>query len=122
MRELYDLKDMLIKELKEYGSKGELSGGTLDIVDKLAHATKNLCKVIDEYEDPEHSRYPGYAYDDRGSYRRRDSMGRYARDGYARDYSRDGDLKEHLRALANDTNDERVRQEIMKLVSKVDPY
>ena len=48
MRELYDLKDMLIKELKEYGSKGELSGGTLDIVDKLAHATKNLCKVIDE--------------------------------------------------------------------------
>ena len=49
-------------------------------------------------------------------------MGRYARDGYARDYSRDGDLKEHLRALANDTNDERVRQEIMKLISKVDPY
>ena len=122
MHELYALKDMLIQELEEYGSKGELSTGTLDIVDKLAHATKNLCKVIEGMDEGE-SGYPmDMPYDDRGSYRysrRRDSMGRYARDG--REYSR-GDLKEQLRGLANDTKDERVRQEIMKLISKVDPY
>ena len=51
MHELYELKDMLMKELEEYGSKGELSAGTLDIVDKLTHTIKNLCKIIDEYDE-----------------------------------------------------------------------
>ena len=35
MHELYELKDMLCKELKEYDTKGELTAGSLDVVDKL---------------------------------------------------------------------------------------
>lgn len=61
MHELYKLKEMLCKELEEYGSKGELTGGTLEVVDKLAHAAKNLDKIIEAYEmESEGSSYGSY--------------------------------------------------------------
>lgn len=138
MNELYELKEMLMKELKEYGSKGELSAGTLDIVDKLTHTIKNLCKIIEEYEEAEYSgnypymSYDGRSYNDgrsyRGSYRdgmsgargrtnaRRDSMGRYSSE---RGYSRTG-LADELRGLMADAPDERTRQEIQRLADKLE--
>ena len=118
MHELYELKEMLLKELKEYGSSGELSTGSLDAVDKLAHATKNLCKVIEACEDDEHSHYYPMEGDyRRGSYRsrRRDSMGRYARDGYAR-----SDMADRLRGMMQDAPDERTRNELQKMIGKIE--
>lgn len=53
MDEIYELKEMLCKELEEYGRKGEMSAGSLEIVDKLAHAVKNLGKIIEMYEEEE---------------------------------------------------------------------
>ena len=47
MEELYKLKEMLCKELEEYGSKGEMSTGSLEVVDKLAHTIKNLDNVTE---------------------------------------------------------------------------
>jgi len=121
---LMKLKKMLCKELEEYGSSGtKLSAGTLDVVDKLAHACKNVCKIIESDEGEEYSRSyrrsyadgMGGSYDDgmrsyddgmsrRGSYRRRDSMGRYSRDGYSRagDNAELHDLVDQLRAMSKD--------------------
>lgn len=126
MHELYQLKEMLCKELKEYGEKGELTAGTLDVVDKLAHTVKNLDKIIEAYEDEGNSGYYPYAYDDGmnrggrsyngGSYRgrsyarRRDSMGRYSRDG----------LADKMRELMEDAPDDRTRQEIKRMVEKLE--
>lgn len=126
MHELYQLKEMLCKELKEYGDKGELTAGTLDVVDKLAHTVKNLDKIIEAYEDEGNSGYYPYAYDDGmnrggrsyngGSYRgrsyarRRDSMGRYSRDG----------LADKMRELMEDAPDDRTRQEIKRMVEKLE--
>lgn len=116
MHELYELKEMLCKELESYGKKGELSAGTLDIVDKLAHTIKNLNKIIEAYEDDEYSgRYNDRSYA-RGRSSRRDSRGRYSSDGY----SRDGDMVERLRDLMNDAHDDRTRQEIQRLVTKME--
>lgn len=95
MDELYKLKEMLMKELEEYGSKGELSGGSLEVVDKLAHAIKNLCKIIEAYEEEEEysmaggggqgNSYRGGQYSrEGGSYARGGQMGgggRYSREG-----------------------------------------
>lgn len=89
MHELYELKDRLCDELKEYGTK-ELSAGSLDTVDKLAHAIKNLDKIIESYEDEGYSgEYrDGMSYArGRGRYAKRDSMGRYSSR-----YSRDGEM------------------------------
>lgn len=61
MHEIYELKEMLIKELEEYGKKGEMSSGSLEVVDKLAHAIKNLCKIIEAAEEEEYSGRMSYA-------------------------------------------------------------
>lgn len=131
MHELYALKDMLCKELKEYGSKGELSAGTLDIVDKLAHATKNLCKVIENCEGDEYSNGSyDYGMSNRGdsSYARgrgrgarRDSMGRYASD-YAGEsgYSRTDEVMSELRGLMNAANDEHTKSMVRNIMRKMD--
>ena len=74
MHELYKLKEMLCKELEEYGSKGELTGGTLEVVDKLAHAVKNLDKII-EAKEMEDESFEG------GMSNARDGRGRYSREG-----------------------------------------
>ncbi len=104
MHELYELKEALCKELEEYGGKGKLTAGDVQTVDTLAHAVKNLDKIMeaDEYS----SRY----YDGDHSYaRRRDSRGRYSgnyRDGYSRNhdgYSMDGaDMAKKLRTMADE--------------------
>ena len=120
MHALYDLREMLCKELDEYGKKGELSAGALDIVDKLTHTIKNLDKIIEVNEDGEYSNYGprgGTSYArGRGRYAKRDSMGRYSSDGY----SRTGDMTERLRDLMNDAPDDRTRQEIQRLVTRME--
>jgi hypothetical protein len=141
MHELMELKEKLCKELEEYGTK-ELSAGTLDVVDKLSHAIKNLDKIIENY-DEEYSgdmRYDmngrmmrggvAYAQDGRGSYRggsyargrgtnaRRDSMGRYSSErGYSRDAA---DLADQLRDLMEDAPDETIRKDMERLLRKVE--
>ena len=50
MHDIYNLKEMLMDELSEYGRKGELNAKTLETVDTLAHATKNICKIIEDAE------------------------------------------------------------------------
>jgi hypothetical protein len=112
MKELYELKERLIDELKDYG-KRDLSGSSLDMIDKLAHATKNLCKIIEDSDEGNSGYYSrtGRIYDGRSfrnSYRR-DSMGRYSRDG----------LADKLRELMEDAPDDRTRMEIQKLVDRM---
>lgn len=136
MDELYDLKEMLCEELKQYGQK-DLTAGSLEVVDKLAHTIKNLDKIMEEYDDgySMRSRYyydgeegggmsnrGGYRGGNRGSYnnqhsmaQRRDTMGRYS----SRRYSRDG-LADKLRDLMEDAPDEHSKEEIRKLADKME--
>lgn len=119
MNELLKLRDMLCKELEGYGSKGEMSTGTLDVVDKLAHAVKNLDKIIESYDGEYSGRYYADGMGGVSYARRRDSMGRYSR-RYNDGYSRHGDMAEELRALMQDAPDERTRMEIQRLVEKLE--
>ena len=116
MHALYELRDMLCKELEDYGKKGELSAGALDIVDKLAHTIKNLDKIIDVCESEDYSNCGSYGYRDGTSYaRRRDSRGRYSSEGYSRH-----SIADKLRNLMREVPDERTRQELQSLVSKME--
>ena len=112
MRELYELKDKLVKELENYGAK-DVTPSTLEMVDKLAHATKNLCKVIEDEDSGEYSNtYPMYGR----SYRSRDRMGRYSGE---RGYSRDG-LPDKMRELMADAPDECTRQDMRRMIEKLE--
>lgn len=130
MNELYELKEKLCKELKKYSSK-DVSANSLDVVDKLAHAVKNIDKIIESYEgengsyDYNYRNYEG-GRSNRGSYNegsyargrgrnaRRDNMGRYASEG---GYSRHGDMVETLREMMMDAPNEEIRREYEKIIS-----
>ena len=119
MHELYELKEKLMDMLEEQSKKG-ITSSNLDVIDKLTHTVKNLCKIIED-SDGYSERGRSYArdgygramYNDGMSYadRRRDSMGRYVSD--------DGMIKE-LRKLSDEAPDQRTRMEIDKLIRKME--
>lgn len=116
MHDLYKLKDDLVRELETLGKQG-VSKSNVEMIDKLAHAAKNVAKVIecsedDKYSGRGYSRRMSYgrgtSYDDGyheedfvrpdGSYSRRrgrDAMGRYSSD----EGSVDEHTKQELRKL-----------------------
>lgn len=135
MRELYELKDKLCEELKEYGKK-DMSAGSLDVIDKLAHTIKNLDKIIETYNDGGYSgNYMPRFYDGmnmapgsyamgnrsyargRGSNANRDSMGRYSSNGYS--YGNE-DMISELREMMNDAPDKETRAEFQRFISRIE--
>ena len=122
MHALYELKDVLMSELEEYGKKGELSAGSLEIIDKLCHAIKNLDKIIWCCEEDGYSNktmsvsYRDGRYDDMGYSRKRDSRGRYS----SRGYSRTGNLAERVRGMMAEAPDDRTRAEMESLAMRLE--
>lgn len=134
MHKLYNLKDKLVKELEGYEGK-ELSTGSLDVIDKLAHAAKNLGKVIecceeDGYSNAYYYDEPGMSHSDvtyvrpdgsydrgmsyargRGRGAKRDSMGRYSRASE--------DIRHELQELMNKATDEHTKREIRNLMDRM---
>lgn len=133
MHTYHKVKDMLCEELENVANKGELTAGSLDIVDKLTHSIKSIDTIIamSEYED-DYSERGGSSYMNRrssrqnpvhsenidyggtSSYARRDSRGRYSRD----------DNREHminkLEDMAMNSTDERMRATINKCISELE--
>lgn len=128
MHELYELKDMLCKELEEYGRKGDLDVGSLEIIDRLAHAVKNIGKIIAMDEDGySNDGDMSYRYDMRGgSYARgrgrnarRDARGRYSSYGYSRAEDDVDSIMHELRDVMKDLPHEK-QQEVKRFVDKME--
>lgn len=120
MDELYELKDKLMKELKEYSGNGKFSKDDVESIKYITSAIDHICNIADDEGYSGHYPYIGRSFDDgrayRGSYaRRRDSMGRYSGE---RGYSRDG-LADKLRDLMDEAPDEHTRTEIKRLIDKM---
>ena len=144
IKDLHELCETLSGELADINSKirdagGKMSAGDLEVVDKLTHSIKSIKSVIAmmEESDSYSGFYPrpwGGMYADGGSYRgggayrggsyrgggsyarRRDSMGRYSGE---RSYSRN-DMADRLREMMEDAPDERTRQEMMRMLDRMD--
>ena len=124
MRELYDLYDILCKELKEYGKKDKLDMASLDAVDKLSESLWRICRIIDRYESMNEMEYSnGYSRNNsyanmpyhgnsysvgRGINARRDSMGRY---------SNDGDYRMNLQNMIQEAPNDYVRQKMVEAMN-----
>lgn len=132
MHKLEELKDMLCDELEKYGSEKELTAGSLEVVDKLAHAIKNIDKILEEYDGGEYSGAYGRSYarggnrgggrsnrDGRSYAQRRDARGRYSSETMG-GYSMAGDMAEELRDLMQDAPDQQTRQDIQRIVSRLE--
>lgn len=142
MHELYELKEKLMKELAEY-SQGELSTGSLEVIDKLAHAIKNICKICEDMEGSSYEGGSSYgrrsyeglrrsydgSYDmsreggsnrsyEGSSYRR--GRGRYARRDSMGRYAAEGpELASELRELMEDAP-EQSKQDFQRLIQKIE--
>ena len=129
MKDLEMLCDVLSDKLAEKTRKvrnGGMSDGDLDTIDKLTHALASVKKIMAFMEDEDgYSGYDGGSYRNsyRGSYmrggsyaRKRDSMGRYSGE---RGYSRNA-LADKMRDLMMDAPDDRTRQEIQRMVEKLE--
>lgn len=139
---LEELCETVILDLEKTNDKirnagGELTAGDIDYLNKLTHTIKSIKTTLamvehDGYSERGGSYNMGGSYArggrsrnsyNRGSYARgrnarRDSMGRYSREG---GYSRSADdMVEQLHDLMEDAPDEKSRQEIQKLISKME--
>lgn len=136
MKELYELRDKLCREMKGMGREQKLSATSLQTIDTLAHAIKNIDKVIenesqysgtgnygmsrrgagsyaDGYYDPDGTYSTTEPYSNRG--RARDSMGRYSSTGYSR-----SGIVDEMRELMMNAPDEHTRQQIQRLMTKME--
>lgn len=131
MHKLYELKETLVKELERYADNQTLDLQTLDIIDKLAHAGKNVCKIIETCEEEQYSEAMGGGsyrsmphFRMAGSYAKDGSYGSYARGrgaGARRDsmgrYSSAADFRADLQELMNNAPNEQVRQRLMETMN-----
>lgn len=128
--DLEELCETLSDKVSEANEKirkadGDLTGGDLQFVDTLSHALKSIVTILAmaEPEGYSHDGYQGYAERYHGnSYARnarRDSRGRYSRD---RGYSRGEEVVDQLREVMDMAPDDKTRQEIQRLINKLDDH
>ena len=116
MHTYHKIKDMLCDELDRVANKGELSAGSLDIIDKLTHSIKSIDTIVAmaDYEDDHSER--GMSYGRGANY---EGVTSYARRRYSRD-----DSKEHmigkLEEMARHATDERMRSTIDKCINELE--
>ena len=133
INDLYDLCEVISREISEatekiYKSGGKLTAGDVDFVDKLTHSLKSIKAVIAMVENNDHRggyfREGGSYYEGggsmargRGRYASRDSMGRYSGYGYSRT---GGDFVKELHELMESAPNDHIRMDIQRLAEKVE--
>lgn len=126
---MHKLLDFVCDELKDLEKKADNGGLNLSEVqyaDTLAHLKKNLMKAEEMELENDYSQrgytqrtmpqYYGNSYAGRRN-ARRDSMGRYSREN---GYSRADDMVGQLREMMNTAPDEMTRQDIQRLVTRLE--
>lgn len=127
MKAMYDLRDMLCKELDEITRKGELGAGDLDIAYKLVGTVKNIDKIKMMEDDGDYSRRysrdGNWEADMRGNYGRDSSYARrgthYVRGHYSRDSGKDN-MKRQLQEMLDGADDDTLRRAIQRCMDAVE--
>lgn len=122
--------DTIAEANKKYRANGTsvISSGDADYLDKLTHMVKSIKTILamDEYEDDYSNSYGQSYRGDRMPYARgrvrnarRDSMGRYSRNGGYSYHDGKEDFMEELNDIMQNAPDDRYRQEIRKMMDKL---
>ena len=118
IKDLHELCDILSEKIADKTRKirsNGMSDGDLETMDKLTHTLASVKKILAFAEDEDGYSGNYYPMSYRGMYRnsyarKRDSMGRYSR----------SDLADKMRELIADAPDDRTRQEIHRMVEKLE--
>lgn len=105
------VRDMLCDELDNISSKGELTAGSLDTIDKLTHSIKSIDTIMameDGYSKDYMPSYGGRSYE-----RQRDRRGRYSR-GYSYD------TVEQLEDIMHTAPDKKTKDAIRKAIKMME--
>lgn len=135
MHKLHELKDKLLKELKDYASKSSLNPSDVETIRNLISGINKICEYTDAEEEKEYSNrmshtypmnsfttgYEGYDGHDsayaRGRMRaRRDSMGRYSGE-YG--YSRNDEFMSKLYEVMEEAPENK-KHEIKQMIDKLE--
>lgn len=133
MHKLYDLKDQLVEELEKYGEKSDIPKSEIPYIDTLAHACKNICKIIEACEEEEEyssrsmrgmprrmSRRSDPMYDssyDDGMSGRRDNRGRFMTAERGRAYS--SGTEAEVKRLMDEAEDDRTRRALQQALQTI---
>ena len=143
INELHELCETISREIADANEKirnagGKLSSGDVDYVDKLTHTLKSIKATIAMMEDEDgysgnypmggnrdpymwngggYSRVPdgGNSFRGRGTYAKRDSMGRYSGR-----YSRGSDLVSQLHDMMQDAPNDQIKREMQRLADSIE--
>lgn len=138
MKHIEKLRDMLCDELDNIASQNELTAGSLETVDKLAHAIKCIDTIVAmkdagySQEGGSYGNSYGNSYDYSGR-RRRNAMGQFSRNGtyayddgrsyanrrYSRDDARDNMISQ-LEELMENAPSEKYRQKIHEWMEQME--
>ena len=133
MQTMYELREMLCKELDDLVRKGNLGTGDLDIVHKLTDTIKNIDK-IDKLEDEGYSRGMDYSRsrysrdgnweaDMRGTYGRGSSYERQGTHYVRGHYNRDGGksaMRRQLQEMLDEADNDSIRNAIQRCMDAVE--
>lgn len=133
MQTMYELREMLCKELDDLVRKGNLGTGDLDIIHKLTDTIKNIDK-IDKLEDEGYSRGMDYSRgrysrdgnweaDMRGTYGRSNSYERqgthYVRGHYSRGEGKTA-MRRQLQEMLDEADNDSIRSAIQRCMDAVE--
>lgn len=133
MQTMYELREMLCKELDDLVRKGNFGSGDLDIVHKLTDTIKNIDK-IDKLEDEGYSRGMDYSRgryfrdgnweaDMRGTYGRGNSYERqgthYVRGHYSRSEGKAA-MRRQLQEMLDEADNDSIRSAIQRCMDAVE--
>jgi len=126
MEHMEKLRDMLCEELEHMTEQGEITTGSLEIIDKLTHSIKSIDTIIamEEagYSNDYRTRYDGSyndGYSRRGSYARGRNARRDSRGRYSRMESKEH-MAEQLEDMMDETQDPAVKQALQKALKHME--
>jgi len=125
MDALYDLREMLCDELVAYGERGELTNATLEKIDTLAHALKNLDKVVECREGGSERTRSRSKRSYSGTHPEEDGRSMKSR-RYGRKMHGDDDdfhkeeLIDKMYSMMDELPDDKSKEEMQKLVSRME--
>ena len=111
-----DLRGIVMKELGDIVSHGELDDGTLMCVDKLVDIIKDIDEIESHDGGYSNTGYNRMGYDNNS--RGRGGMGRFG-NNFRGGYSRDGSTMDKLNRMMNEASSDMERDVIRKIMDTI---